>query len=146
LVSIYVLALDAPNLLGAFNPGTRFDALDSIAKAGKTGTARHIDLQAKATDFAKAMVDIQHDAQSCDYAVPDAVRSDPSSMALAAPDHSGVLSPLPLVAAASACASAGGYYFSDPTSPAWTTLCPTTCDDIKARCLDAAWVMGCKAP
>jgi hypothetical protein len=147
-IPIYVLALDVPSLANIpglsalLDPITRFDPLDAIAKAGNTGKARHIDLQANSDVFAKAMVDIQHDAQPCDYTVPDAVQNDPSSMVLAVQDGSGGQTALPLAPAASACG--GGYYFGDPSNPKWATLCPATCTDLKARCAELAWVTGCK--
>jgi hypothetical protein len=148
-IPIYVLALDVPSLANIpalsalLDPITRFNPLDTIAKMGNTGTARRIDLQASAATFAKAMVDIQHDAQPCDYSVPDAVRVDPSSMVLAVNDAAGGQTALPLSPGASACGA--GYYFGKPSNPAWATLCPATCADVKARCADLAWVTGCKA-
>jgi hypothetical protein len=146
-VPIYVVALDTPTLASApgfaalLNPATRFAPLDAIAQSGKTGQSRHIDLQAGSAEFAKTMVAIQHDAQPCDYAVPDAVRLDPSAMALALQSSTPVV-PLPLLPTASACGA--GYYFSSRGSQTWATLCPTTCDDVKTRCVAIAWVTGCK--
>jgi hypothetical protein len=147
---LYVLALDVPSLAGvpglsaALNPTTRFAPLDAIAQGGGTGKARRIDLQAAPAEFAKAMVDIQHDAQPCDYLVPDSVRLDPGSMALAAPDAGGAEAPLRLFASVAECGT--GYYFDDPNSPTWAMLCPSTCASLKTRCAEPAWVTGCAAP
>jgi hypothetical protein len=144
----YVVALDAPNLAGVaglaqlLDPVIRFQPLDSIAQAGGTAKARHIDLQASATVFAHTLVDIQHDAQPCDYAVPDEVRADPSAMTIGLRDANGAQTALPLVTDASACGN-GGYYLENPASPSWAMLCPATCSAVKTRCDEVVWVTGC---
>jgi hypothetical protein len=146
----YVLALDAPNLIQVpglsqlLSPATRFGPLDTIAQSGGTGTARHIDLQADSRVFAQALVDIQHDAQPCDYAVPDEVRADPTAMDLGATDATGQMTALPRVTNAAACGV--GYYLDAQSSPSRATLCPGTCTQIKSRCDRVVWVMGCKMP
>lgn len=151
-VPIYVLALDLPSLANVpalstlLNPLTRFDGLDTIAAAGGTGTAKHIDLQADPAGFAKTMRDIQHDAQPCDYAVPDSVRADPSSMLLAVPGTTGAPAALHLVANPVACGLSGGYYLGQSANATWATLCPSSCADVKSRCAAPSWVTGCTAP
>jgi hypothetical protein len=144
---IYVLALDVPMMTNVSGVGAafaaRFAPLDSIAQGGGTGKAHHINLESSAADFAKSMIDIQHLAQPCDYVVPDAVRADPASTALAAPDSSGAQAPMHQYDSAANCGN--GYYFDDPNSPAWATLCPSTCGDLQKRCAEVAWVTGCRA-
>ncbi len=150
----YVLALDAPNLINVpglsqlLSPVVRFDPLDTIAQSGGTGKARHIDLQADPSVFAQSLVDIQHDAQPCDYAVPDAVRADPTAMAVGLKDDAGAQTALAQVSDAAACAQASqdGYYLDDPADPSWAVLCPSTCAAVKAGCDQVVWVTGCPAP
>jgi hypothetical protein len=143
---IYVLALDVPMMTNtsATNPATyaRFAPLDSIAQGGGTDKAHHIDLESSSAEFAKSMIELQHDAQPCDYVVPDSVRVDPSSAALAAPDGSGAQAPMQQYDSAAGCGA--GYYFDDPKNPTWATLCPSTCSELKTRCAEIAWVTGCR--
>jgi len=145
----YVLALDAPNLLQIpglsqlLSPTNRFGPLDTIAQSGGTGSARHIDLEADPRVFAQALVDIQHDAQPCDYVVPDALHADPAAMDLGVNDAAmGQMTALPRVADAAACGAC--YYLDAQSNPSRATLCPATCAQIKSRCDSVVWVTGCK--
>ena len=87
------------------------------------------------------MLSIQHDAQPCDFSMPDNVRADPTHNMLGVPSGKG-FNLVPLLPNANACGQ--GYYLDDPNDPHWAMLCPDTCGKLNLSCASLDWVSGCR--
>lgn len=139
-VPTYVIVLDSPDLISFLSPLTRLDPLDVIARAGTTGQARRVDAQNASSAFVEAMREVQLDAESCEYAVPQVVRDDPDRLSLGLATDPGVppaaLSRLP------GTADCGDGYYVD-TNAQWLTLCPSVCDEVKQTRASLLWFTDC---
>jgi hypothetical protein len=143
-VPTYVIGVREPSIPNPFDPlaelGLVDDELDMLASAGGTTAARHSNISEPPQTLADALLEIQRDAEPCEYAVPEGV--DPAQWTLSV-DHGG--SPpllLPRVAGADGCAD-GGYYFDQPDTPGWAIACPRSCQQIKASGRRALSLSGC---
>jgi len=149
-IPTYVIALTVPPIQFAQQllSVVPLDNLDAVAREGGTGAAHEVNLAASSNislDLMTQLLAIQHDAEPCDYQVTDAVLSDPSGTVLgtAAATALGATVPnaLPRVANEGACGQ--GYYFDDEANPTWATLCPRTCDAVKAGKRPVLWLSQC---
>jgi hypothetical protein len=137
-IPTYVIALDLPELVDILPLG-RLDSLDDIAEQGGTGQARRIDLQDSTDAFVGAMLDVQRDAETCDYAVPQLVRDEPGRLSLGVSDPNGLPKALAPLASSSEC----GDGFHMDAQAAWATLCPSVCDQIKQSRAELVWFTDC---
>lgn len=149
-IETYVVAADNPLAVDP-QAGARFMPLDEIAREGGTGAARRVDVTAEAqliptvqSALADTLVDIQHEAEPCDYSVPESARLAPGSVPLTIGDGSASSPTLPLVANAAAC-TGQGYYFSPNLSgtPDWAVLCPASCAEVKKQRASLSWLLPC---
>ena len=137
-IPTYVIALDVRELVDILPIG-RIDSLDDIAEQGGTGQARRIDLQDSTEAFVEAMLEVQHEAESCDYAVPQLVRDEPGRLSLGVSDPNGLPKALAPLSSPSECGD--GFYMDAPS--AWATLCPSVCDQIKQSRAQLVWFTDC---
>jgi hypothetical protein len=122
----------------------RFEALDQVAAQGGTGSVRAIDLDDPNDSLTKALLDVQHDAEPCQYEVGAEVAADPNRIALGTMAAGMDPLPLPRLAGASACGM--GYYLDDPAKPKWATLCKDTCTAVKSAKRSVLWIDDCDMP
>jgi hypothetical protein len=118
-VRTYVIAIE----------GSSAATLNPIAAAGGTGQA--IDVTTDINLFKQAMEEIRADAISCEFPIPEpggGERFDPQKLNVSyTPGGTGMSTTIPNVADASACGSAGGWYYDDAANPTEVILCPATC-------------------
>lgn len=114
--------------------------LDAIAKGGGTNQAFIVSTSGNVTaDFQKAMDQIRGAALPCDYNVPSPQSGTPDfgRVNVKFTDGAGKASVFPQAkGGASACDAGGGWYYDvDPATggtPTKITLCPASCDAVKA--------------
>jgi hypothetical protein len=98
--------------------------------------------------FIEVLQQIQRAAIACTFAMPttDAGLADPSEVALAlTPSGSSSAARVPQVTTLADCGSADGFYYDDNGSPNVISLCPSSCDALRAG--DGGKVellLGCK--
>jgi hypothetical protein len=137
-IPTYVIALDVRELIDIL-PLDRPDSLDAIAEQGGTGQARRIDLQNSTEEFVEAMLEVQREAETCDYAVPQLVRDEPGRLSFGVSDPNGLPKALAALPSASDCGD--GFYMD--AQQAWATLCPSVCDQIKQSRAQLVWFTDC---
>lgn len=118
--------------------------LDPVASAGGTHHARSFNVSAEdPSALARDLLEIQRDAQPCEYALPDGT---PWEELLLAVDTGVGPGPLARLNDSTECGSSGGAYLSyiDPVSGTqWAKACDTSCLTIKEIALDPLWIVGC---
>jgi hypothetical protein len=117
--------------------------LDPVASAGGTGTARTLDLLGDSPDdVEQLLLQIQREAQPCDYALPDGASWGEVQLAI----NTGA-GPRPLTALsdATACDASGGVFLDASGSTPWARACPASCAAIQASTLAPVWLRGCTA-
>jgi von Willebrand factor type A domain len=107
-------------------------ALDQIALAG-TGNATHYfpatgDVAAQLT----AALTTISGAVTCDYVIPTNGQVDPLNVNISVSVGGGGSQVVGYVGSAAMCGAMGGWYYDNPTKPTKVTLCPQTCDPLKA--------------
>lgn len=145
-IPTYVIALSSPRLedvlskglLGAF---VKFEGLDDVAAQGGTGAVRAVDLDDRNDSLSRALLDVQHDAEPCQYEVGPEVAANPTGIALGTVAAGTDPLPLPRVGAIGQCGM--GYYLDDPAQPKWATLCKDTCTTVKAQKRTVVWIDDC---
>jgi hypothetical protein len=140
--------------------GAAYAWLESIAEAG--GAPAHdthcaggvkpchfYDVaSAKPDVFIEVLQQIRRAAIACTYAMPtgDAGLVDPSEVALSlSPSGGGTAERVPRVSTSAACGDATGFFYDDNSSPNVISLCPASCDALRAG--DGGKVellLGCK--
>lgn len=104
--------------------------VDQIAAAGGTTQAFYIGNGNVAADLLAAFKAIQAQAiTSCDIVLQN-TSFDPTKASVTYTNAAGTTVTLNKQASAAGCGS--GWYFDNPTNPSKITLCPTTCNTIKA--------------
>jgi hypothetical protein len=130
-------------VVGVFSPAEQATAkpnLDNIAKGGGTNSALIVSTNGNVTaDFQKAMDQIRGAALPCDYKVPTPQSGTPDygRVNVKFTKGDGTASVFPQAkGGASACDASGGWYYDvDPSTggtPTKITLCPASCDAVKA--------------
>jgi hypothetical protein len=142
-IETHVIALATPNIPDIFDPTARLGPLDAVARAGGTGSAHRIDLQAPPEDIVDALLAVQVEAEPCEYAVPTGLAGDPDQVALSV---TGSGEPLPRVQDADACDGGQGFYFDDPQAPRWALPCPLSCGAIRNSGARPRLLSGCEVP
>jgi hypothetical protein len=121
-----------------------FIPLDPVASAGGTGFARSFKLSTEdPLELAKRLLEIQHDAEPCEYALPSGTSWDELLLAV---DTGVGPGPLPRLAGEAECGNNGGAFISyvDPTSgTTWAKACDRSCMTIKDLERDPLWIVGC---
>jgi hypothetical protein len=133
-----LLLPDLAQFAGTFIP------LDPVAAAGGTHRARSFNLSADdPSTLAERLLEIQHDAEPCEYALPSGM--DWNDLLLAVDTGVGP-GPLPRLTDEIECGVGGGAFISyvDPTTEAtWVKACDTSCQTIKSIGRDPLWIIGC---
>lgn len=130
-------------VIGVFAPANAAAGksnLDAVAKAGGTNSALIIQSSANVTaEFQAAMDEIRGAALPCDYKVPSPTSGTPDygRVNVKFTDGAGKASVFPQAkGGAAGCDAGGGWYYDvDPStggSPTKITLCPASCDAVKA--------------
>lgn len=118
--------------------------LDPVAAAGGTGRARSFNLGGEdASVLADRLLEIQRDAEVCEYALPADHAWDEALLAV---DTGVGPGPLARLSDASECGVNGGAYvrYVDPTNgTTWARACPTSCAAITASARAPMWIIGC---
>jgi hypothetical protein len=105
--------------------------LDELALAGSGGATRYFPATGDvAGKLAAALTTISHDV-SCDYTIPTTA-VDPKNVNVQIAQGGGAKSFVTYVGTGDKCASGGGWYYDNPTTPTKITLCSQTCDPLKA--------------
>ncbi len=117
-------------------------SLDQIALAGTGGATHYFPATGDvAGQLAAALTKISGQV-SCDYTIPMAA-VDPKNVNVQVSLGGGAKQGLPYVGAAAMCTS-GGWFYDDPAKPTKITLCPQTCDPLKATMNSSVQVLyGC---
>ena len=118
--------------------------LDPVAAAGGTNRARSFNLSnEEPVELANRLLEIQHDAEVCEYAVPSDATWDEVWLAV---DTGVGPGPLPRLASETECSGSGGAYvtYVDPVSgTAWARACPSSCSAITASARPPVWIVDC---
>lgn len=139
IVELSAIALDIP----LFPIGMPLVALDPVAAAGGTGSARTIDLvRDTPADIADLLVSIQRDAQPCDYTLPDGTTWGDAQLAI---DTGAGPRPLAMLDDVSACGPSGGVFLDESSGTSWARACPASCQAIRASERSPVWLIGCTA-
>jgi len=129
---------DLAQFAGTFIP------LDPVAAAGGTDRARSFNLSEDSPAvLAERLLEIQHDAEPCEYAVPTGVDWSELLLAVEAPDGPG---PLPRLSDEIECGVGGGAFISyvdSTTGAVWAKACASSCQTIKRLGRDPLWMIGC---
>jgi hypothetical protein len=140
---IELLQNPLPILPDALTQGT-FIPLDPVAAAGGTGRARSFHLNNDAASMlADRLLEIQRDAQVCEYALPNDAAWEEAWLAVDTGIGPG---PLARLTGESECGVAGGAYvtYVDPTTgTTWARACPTSCAAIVESARPPVWVVDC---
>lgn len=118
--------------------------LDPVAAAGGTGYARSFNVgENEPSVLADRLLDIQHDAEVCEYALPSDQAWDEALLAV---DTGLGPGPIARLGHASECGVDGGAYvtYVDPIDgTTWARACPTSCAAIAATARQPLWIIGC---
>ncbi|HET9954714.1 MAG TPA: vWA domain-containing protein [Polyangiaceae bacterium] len=90
---------------------------------------------AKADVFVEVLKQIRRSAIACHFAVPpsDVGLVDPTRVKLSfTPANATSATTLKRVDGASACGTGGGFYYDKPLDPSFISLCPSSCDAVRA--------------
>lgn len=115
--------------------GSELDGLNQIAAAGGSERAILIDPTKNVQEeFLKALENIRRSVIPCDYPIPQSTDFDAAKVNVTYNASSGVNQTFGYVGGLGECAKAPdtGYYFDNPTAPTKVTLCPKTCERVKA--------------
>jgi hypothetical protein len=141
----FQLAITIPLIPNPVVSSSPIGPLNMIAAGGGTDKAYPYEPLTEPTSttaaspFADTMVKIQHDAEPCDYSVPDGV-PDNSAGAWLIVGSGGKR--LQYLQSDSNCGD--GYTFTTtPDGTRWAHLCDSTCKDVKAAGTAPSWVSGC---
>jgi hypothetical protein len=144
----FQLTIQAPNFANPQLANTQVPQLNQIAAAGGTTSVHaynamdELTAPATASPFADTMVQLQHDAEPCDYAVPDSVPDDMMGTWLLV---NGSIDPLQRLDKEADCGD--GYWLlktsNAPDADRFAHLCSNTCADVKKAHVGLAWVSGC---
>ena len=104
--------------------------LNAIAAAGN-GQAFFVGNGNMTQDLINALLAIQGDTVSCDLDLPGGTY-DPTEAEVTYVPGVGAPVPIAQVANAGACGPGGGWYLDNPNNPTLITLCPVTCNIVKA--------------
>lgn len=116
-------------------------AFDPIAAAGGTQHARTLHMQDdSASDLADTLLEIQRDAEPCDYLLPDDMDWDDTLLAV---DTGAGPGPVPRLSSEAECGPIGGAYLDSSTGTSWARACPASCAAIKATARPPVWIVGC---
>ncbi|MDD9936129.1 MAG: hypothetical protein OXT09_21135 [Myxococcales bacterium] len=141
-IQTYVIALASPEIPpNPFDPTDRLGPLELVALAGGTGQPRPIDLQAPASDIVNALLDVQRNAEPCEYEIPESVADQTDQLALAMWNST---EPLPRVGRRGECGTQPGYYVSDDGR--YLVACQTSCSAIREDGNRPTMLFGCEAP
>jgi hypothetical protein len=151
-IETYVLAADNP-LSADPQAAVRFMPLDDIAREGGTGAARRVDVAAEAqliptiqSALADTLVEIQHEAEPCDYSLTESARRKPGSVPLTIGDGGPSSPRVPMVGGAGACTGQGYYVTLNASgTPEWAVLCPASCAQVKKAGTGLSWLDPCPA-
>jgi hypothetical protein len=138
-IPTYVVALDLPSLDNILSPLTRLDSLDAVARQGGTTRARRIDLEGSTQAFVESMLEVQREAESCEYSVPESVRAEPDRLSLGMIDSNGLAREVPRLAGSAQCGT--GFYFDADMN--WAVLCRRACDEVKESTGELFWFTDC---
>ena len=122
--------------------------LDAIAMAGSGGATHYIPANSNVTQQLLTLLDSVSSAITCDYALPTGQALDYSLVNVqTTPDATGSPTFVGGIANASQCGPKGGWYYDvypAKGTPTNITLCPTSCDPIKATANSSLQVLiGC---
>jgi len=107
-------------------------ALDEIALAGTGGVTHYFPATTDvATQLAAALTTIAG-AITCDYVIPTTGMVDPKNVNIQVSVGGGALTSVGYVGTAAMCTANGGWYYDNPAAPTRITLCPQSCDPLKA--------------
>jgi hypothetical protein len=129
--------------------GSDLDKLDAIAHAAGTKAIYVDTTQNIAAQFEAALNDIRKQAIPCDYALPDlGAGFDVDKINVEFTPNAGAATQVfDFVATADMCTTSPtkGWYFDNPVNPTKLSLCPMTCDAVKASDSGRVDVLyGCK--
>jgi hypothetical protein len=159
LVSAHLSATGVPIYIVG-TQGAAYSWLESLAAiggaplhdqhcAGGVKPCHFYDVGAGKPDvFIEVLQQIQRAAIACTFAMPstDAGLADPNEVALAlTPSGASSAARVPHVPSVADCASAAGFFYDDNSSPNVISLCPSSCDALRAG--DGGKVellLGCK--
>ncbi len=123
--------------------------MNAIALAGGTTEGIFIGSGTAQQDLLDALLAIAGDAVDCSFPVPSPQNPDeeldPRQVRVEFTDGDNNTVLIPHVDDASACGSAGGWYYDDPVAPTTITLCPSTCSEVQGD-VDAQMdiALGCE--
>jgi hypothetical protein len=124
--------------------GLALGDLHRIATAGGTGQALIVDPTnvAAVTD---AMNQLRGASLPCDYALPNGGQVDPTKVNIEFSSDGATSTTVLNVGNAAGCdATAGGWYYDNPTTPSRAIVCPATCGNFKATTVgEVNVVLGC---
>jgi hypothetical protein len=117
-------------------------ALDQVALAGSGGAQHYFPAQGDVAGQLSAALTSISGRTSCDYAI--AMNGDPHDVNVQVMIGGGMPTVIGYVGGASMCGSSGGWYYDNPIQPTRLTLCPQTCDPIRATAGSRVQVLyGC---
>jgi hypothetical protein len=133
------------------NPPNKAD-LDRVAQAGGTTTSFLVDPAAgdASAQFLDALSKIRGAAvDPCQYVVPKTTSSggivDPSQVNVTYTPSGGATQNLLQSPTPAACPATGGWYYDNPGAPTKLSLCPATCNAVKADAKASVQIlMGCQ--
>ena len=105
--------------------------LDAIAVAGH-GQAYYVGNANMTQDLINALNAIKGQALSCDLPLPGGTYNPADATVSYQPGNGGSPVVLAQVASAASCGPSGGWYLDNPNNPTKITLCPVTCNTVKA--------------
>jgi hypothetical protein len=107
-------------------------ALDQIALAGSGGTQHYFPAQGDVAGQLAAALTTISGAVTCDYVIPTNAMVDPTNVNIEVTLGGGMAQTVGHVADAANCGPMGGWYYDNNTKPTKITLCPQSCDPLKA--------------
>jgi hypothetical protein len=113
--------------------GPQLANLNQLAQQGGTGAAYIITPGADvAKQFADALNAVRSRTATCNYVLPKNKNIDPRKVNVRL--GLGMSAPVSLaqVAGLDKCDALGGWYYDDPVTPTLISLCPATCEAVKA--------------
>jgi hypothetical protein len=106
-------------------------SLDEIALAGSGGATHYFPATGDVAGQLGLALNTISGAITCDYTIPMSAMVDRKNVNVQVTVGGGVQQRLGYVGSAAQCGS-GGWYYDNPSAPTKITLCPQTCDPLKA--------------